>query len=110
MWSGSQTIFSQTPAIFGNYLLSEKANEHVKSVLHGGGGDELFFGYETYRADYYAGLVEWLPNICVTQLEKICHFLPVTNKRIGLKYKAEKFLRGLRLDSLREALFLAFYI
>jgi asparagine synthase (glutamine-hydrolysing) len=50
------------PSYLPTFLLSRLASQHVKVVLGGDGGDELFGGYPTYRAHRYAQLYRMLPG------------------------------------------------
>ncbi len=78
------------------YLVSQLAAEHVKVVLCGEGGDELFGGYETYVADQLAGRV----GPAAARLASLVDRLPSSDARVSLDYRARRFTRAAALPPL----------
>ena len=76
------------------YLVSRLAREHVTMVLSGDGGDEVFAGYDTYNAwgvgERWRRLPKWLRQGVVRPLVDA---LPVRDEKIGLEFKAKRFVR-----------------
>jgi asparagine synthase (glutamine-hydrolysing) len=78
------------------YLVSRLAAEHVKVVLSGEGGDELFGGYETYAADLLAARIGPAARLVSPLVER----LPSGNARVPLDYKLKRFTRAAHLPPL----------
>lgn len=79
------------------YLVSRLAVEHVKVVLSGDGGDEIFLGYPIYQADrwaeHYRRLPLWLHRFIVNPMVQA---LPTSTAKLSFEYKARKFVEGAR--------------
>src|SRR4051812_4686063 len=78
------------------YLVSRLAAEHVKVVLSGEGGDELFGGYETYAADMLAARIGPAARALLPLIER----LPSGDGRVPLDYKLKRFARAALLPAL----------
>ena len=80
------------PSYLPTFLLSKLASRHVKVVVGGDGGDELWAGYPTYRAHRYASLYASIPKaIRKNILEAAIRFLPVRDGYQSMEWKLRRF-------------------
>ncbi len=81
-------------SILPTYLLSAFTREHVTVALGGDGGDELFAGYETFRADAVAGLWRRVPGAVRAAVASGVQRMPVSTNNFSLDFVAKRFVAG----------------
>ena len=73
------------PSDLGVYLISKLARQHVKVVLSGEGGDELFAGYPKYVVDWLARYYHLLPTPIRDQvINPLLDHLPYSMRKLKM--------------------------
>ena len=83
-------------SLLPTYLLSRFTRQHVTVALGGDGGDELFAGYDPFRALHKAELYSKLvPRPVHEAIRLVAARLPVSHENISLDFKIKRTLMGL---------------
>jgi len=86
-------------SLLPTWLLCGFTRRHVTVALGGDGGDELFAGYDPFKAlraaDFYSRLV---PRVIHPAIRMLAARLPVSHSNISLDFKIKRMLRGLSYD------------
>ncbi len=84
------------PSLLPTWLLARFTRREVTVALGGDGGDELFAGYDPFRAlapaQRYAGIV---PRPVHAAIRALANLLPVSHANLSLDFKIKRTLRGL---------------
>ncbi len=83
-------------AAIPTWLLTQQASRHVTVLLSGEGGDEIFAGYDTHAAWKARALYR---RLCPGPLRRrvlrpLARRLPVSERKLGLGFKARRFTTG----------------
>ncbi len=84
------------PSLLPTSILCETARREVTVALSGDGGDELFAGYDPFRALASARLyARCVPRPLHRAIRLLAARLPVSHRNLSFGFKVERALRGL---------------
>lgn len=82
-------------SLLPTYLLSRFTRQHVTVALGGDGGDELFAGYDPFKALRAAEqYTRFVPRPLHTAVKMLASLLPVSHANMSFDFKVKRFLRG----------------
>jgi asparagine synthase (glutamine-hydrolysing) len=83
-------------SLIPTYAVSRMARRHVTVVISGDGGDEVFAGYDWYRAAALADRYQRIPGPVRWAVDSALRRVPPTSKKKGLVNKVKRFSEGVQ--------------
>lgn len=77
-------------SLLPTYLLSKMTRQKVTVALSGDAGDEVFGGYDTYKAYKYA---QYFPDVLLKLARYCADLIPPSDKKVTFAFKMKRFLR-----------------
>ena len=88
------------PSYIPTYYLSKETSKYTKAVVSGDGADEIFGGYEWYRANKIKGLIPFTNSLIFSNIISFVLKNSKSNKYLGLSEKANIFFKHPHPNSL----------
>jgi asparagine synthase (glutamine-hydrolysing) len=83
------------PSLLPTFMLSKFARQHVTVALTGDGGDELFAGYDPFKALGPAQAYDrWMPSFLHSGVRRLVDCLPISGRNMSLDFKLRRALAG----------------
>ena len=82
-------------SVLPTYLLSKIARRKVTACLSGDAGDEVFGGYDTYKAYKIA---RYIPRPAVRLSRGLVGLLPASDRKMSLSFRMKRFVRDLDIN------------